>query len=141
MQRADRPSAPGLQPRKPLTPSNPDVKLLISLARVDVESRWCLSKISASDHIGLLRAVRDFESMTVNEVVHGKQRSQDYPLHALVKDARERLVELGLDDRDIIHRLRITGERRLFGFLEANRFYVVWWDPKHEIVPSHKKHT
>ena len=69
MQRADRPSAPGLQPRKPLTPSNPDVKLLISLARVDVESRWCLSKISASDHIGLLRAVRDFESMTVNEVV------------------------------------------------------------------------
>lgn len=139
--RADRPGSPGRVPRKPLTPSEPGTKLSISLARVDVGSEWCLSRICERDHVGLLRAIRDFESMTVQEVIHNKQRSQDYPLHDLVKSAQERLAELELDDRDVIHRLRITGERRLFGFVEDNRFYVLWWDPHYRIVPSRKKHT
>ncbi len=126
---------------KRLTPSEPDTKLVISLAWVDINSPWCLSHIESGHHRDLLQSIRNFESMTVNEIVHSKQGCQDYPLDDLIDQAYQRLVERELDDRDVVHRLRITGERRLFGFLEDNRFYVLWWDPHHEIVPSYKKHT
>lgn len=131
----------GDQPAKPLTPSDPDKKLIISFAWVDTDSRWCLSNIEQEHHRALLKCIRDFESMTVNDVVHGHQKCQDYPLDALIDEAFERLVELERDDRDVVHRLQITGKRRLYGFVENNRFYVLWWDPEHEIVPSYKRNT
>ncbi|MEU6129142.1 hypothetical protein ABZ805_08205 [Saccharopolyspora sp. NPDC047091] len=140
MHRAAAPSAEK-RPRLALTPGDPGTKLMVSLSKVDLNGSWCLTRITPEDHKTLLRSISAFESMTVNEVIHSHQRSQDYPLGDLAKPAWERLVELGLDDRDVIHRLRITGERRLFGFVENNRFYALWWDPRHEVVPSRKKHT
>jgi len=56
-------------------------------------------------------------------------------------DARQGLEELEYDDRDKISRLRITGEQRLYGFREGARFYVLWWDPHHEIWPSKLRNT
>ncbi|HMH92267.1 MAG TPA: hypothetical protein VK586_14425 [Streptosporangiaceae bacterium] len=37
--------------------------------------------------------------------------------------------------------IRFAGEPRLYGFRDRNVFHVVWWDPRHEIWPSRKKHT
>lgn len=57
--------------------------------------------------------------------------------------ATDRLIDLGYDDQDDIARLRINGKRRLYGFLPGGGpdFYVLWWDPLHEIWPSTKRHT
>ena len=59
------------------------------------------------------------------------------------KQARDRIVDLEYDDQTEIARLRISGKRRLYGFLPSGGpdFYVLWWDPEHEIWPSTKKRT
>ena len=33
------------------------------------------------------------------------------------------------------------GKQRLWGFLRAGVFHVLWWDPEHQIYPSWEKHT
>ena len=60
---------------------------------------------------------------------------KDYPLDAGLpnRSAQRRLVELELDDLDRISRLRIGQRQRLYGVREGAHFYVLWWDPQHEI--------
>lgn len=79
--------------------------------------------------------------MTVYQVFSGNGLGKNYPLPLPNEQANDRLRELEYDDRDEINCLRITGERRLYGFKEQSRFYALWWDPHHEIWPSRKKHT
>ncbi|MET7998485.1 hypothetical protein ABZU76_47210 [Amycolatopsis sp. NPDC005232] len=129
------------KPRREFTPSEPDSKLVILFSRVDVGGPWCLTEISQSDHAGLLGRIRDIESMTVHSVFSGNGLGKDYPLPLPNDQANGRLSELEYDDRDEINCLRITGERRLYGFREGPRFYALWWDPHHKIWPSRKKHT
>ena len=37
--------------------------------------------------------------------------------------------------------LRITGRKRVWGHREGVFFYVLWWDPNHEVCPSNMNHT
>ena len=133
----------GTSPRRTFTPSEPDSKVVILFSRVDLDSPWCLTKIEPSHHRDVLDRVREFESMTVHEVFfRGDEPGKDYLLHDLPNQAaQERLRELRLDDRDHISRLRMSGTGRLYGLRERERFYVLWWDPDHQIWPSRKKHT
>ncbi|CAL9328661.1 hypothetical protein SUDANB121_00035 [Nocardiopsis dassonvillei] len=81
--------------------------------------------------------------MTVNELFHrGDEPGKSYDIADLpTHEARERLEALSLADQTQISRLRLTGERRLYGFLDENVFHVVFWDPEHKVWPSKKKHT
>lgn len=131
------------RPRAEFTPSEPEGKVVVLFSRIDLDSHWCLTKISPADHRTLLERIKNVESMTVQEVFHrGDEPGKDYPLPNLPnKDALDRLRELTYDDRDQISRLRISGTGRLYGFREGVRFYALWWDPDHEVWPSKKKHT
>ncbi|MDX1890113.1 hypothetical protein [Mycolicibacterium sp. 050158] len=74
----------------------------------------------------------------------GSEEGKRYPAQELPNvDAISRLVELELDDQTEIARLRISGKRRLYGFLAegGQDFYVLWWDPNHEIWPSTPRNT
>lgn len=128
-------------PRRPRYLPSPDIAndlIVVRFNRVDVDSRWCLSTITTEDHRQLLGRLRGIESMTLHAVFSTDGRiGKDYQLDKGLpnKDANKRLEELGLDDLDFISRLRITGERRLYGIREANQFYALWWDPHHEIWP------
>lgn len=132
-------------PRKARTfnPTDPTDKVVVQFGRFDVDSQWCLSTIAPDELRTLLNRIKSFETMTVTEAFNqhdepGKDYSiADLPLNA----ALERLVELEYDDEDQISRLRVTGSGRLYGFRRNERFYALWWDPKHEIYPSKKKHT
>lgn len=105
-------------------------------------SPWCLTKISPADHAGLLGKIRQWETMTVHQLVdQGEEPGKDYLSTCIISAAQDRLRELTYDDRDRISRLRISGKKRLYGFREGHRFYVLWWDPEHEICPSHKRGT
>jgi len=55
--------------------------------------------------------------------------------------AKERLEALRLVDMTQISRLRIGSQGWLYGVRTDNVFHVVWWDPQHEMWPSHTKHT
>lgn len=81
--------------------------------------------------------------MKINEVFHfSSYPGTDYDIADIPNTTvLARLDEIGLSDMTKIYRLRQRGKPRLYGFLVANVFHVVWWDPNHEIWPSNRKHT
>lgn len=113
--------------------------------RLDVGGPWCISAASAESIRLLLRKLREFERMTVNEVFHSSSSGpgRDYrDLHLCPnRDVLERLRDLQMDDIDALSRLRLGGTERLFGVRCGNEFSVLWWDPFHQVWPSRLKHT
>ncbi|MBN9737302.1 hypothetical protein PP1_020025 [Pseudonocardia sp. P1] len=133
-------------PRRERTfnPGNTEGKVVVQLGKADVEGPWCLSRITPDDHVALLQRIASVESMTVREVFNtsGGGLGVDYQIDALPNaEAVRRLVTLEYDDETQISRIRVSGTGRLFGFRKGERFYVLWWDPLHEIWPSQLKHT
>ncbi|WP_155988904.1 hypothetical protein [Nocardiopsis sp. CNT312] len=110
---------------------------------VDHEGPWGFARVSGQDLCDLLRKLRDFERMSVRELFHQSGGlAKSYDVEGLPnKHARERLEHLRLADQTRISRLRMSGPGRLYGFVDANVFHVVFWDPEHRIWPSRKKHT
>lgn len=117
--------------------------LVWRFADADHEGPWAVAGAAEGGVLqGLLQAMGDFESMTIRELFHtGKEPGKQYDVPALPSATLARLTELEREDETKIARLRITGERRLYGFLRENVFHVLWWDPHHEVYPSFKKHT
>jgi len=107
---------------------------------VDIGGPWCLSEIAAHDLRSLLARLKDFESMSCTQVfAPGSEMGKIYEVASLPsKAARDRLLELEYDDQAELARVRINGKQRLYGFLpdRGPEFYVLWWDPRHEIWPS-----
>ena len=60
---------------------------------------------------------------------------------AIIDEAQRRLVKIGKDEQAQLFSLRMTGEMRLWGIRDVAILPVLWWDPKHEVCPSPKKHT
>lgn len=71
----------------------------------------------------------------------GAAGSHPIELHKLCKDARDRLTHLSHDDLDTVFSLRVTGEKRVICIHHGNIMRVLWFDPDHQVCPSHKKHT
>jgi len=87
----------------------------------------------------VLDKLKGFERMSWPEI--GSSGSHFIPLNMIVKEARQRLVELNLDDTDELYSLRVSGKVRLWGLRSNDKFSLLWWDPDHEICPSLLKHT
>lgn len=107
----------------------------------DWSGRWRFADL---DDFKVVEAqLRMFETQTINELFHnGKEPGKKYEVARLpCKEALERLEALGLSDQDEICRLRLSGTKRLYGFLVGTVFHIVFWDPEHEIWPTEKKHT
>lgn len=77
--------------------------------------------------------LRDFESMSWVDIEQAG--SHNVAVEQLCAEARERLQELQQDDVDELFSLRITGQRRVWGFRDANVFRFLWWDPEHRGCP------
>jgi hypothetical protein len=134
-----------IAPPKDFRPVVGEGLLRIRLGRLDVKGPWCLSEITAAHLQDLLARISSLETMQCSDLfAPGSEEGKKYPVAKLPnKSARDRLVEIDLDDATEIARLRISGERRLYGFLPDGGpdFYALWWDPKHEIWPSTKRNT
>lgn len=119
-----------------------DERLCWRFCHVDHDSRWSFGKVDGTNLRWLMERLSQLESMTTGEVFTGGYPGKEYDIEAIPTAAAvDRLDELGLGDMTRIGCLRLQGEPRLYGFLHTNVFHVVWWDPGHEIWPSHKKHT
>lgn len=112
---------------------------------VDRDGPWGFDKVDGAAFGAVMDKLKSFETMTVNELFAvDSQHGKDYSLAALQeanRDACRRLEELKHDDLDHISRLRLGGRKRLYGYRLLNVFYLIWWDPEHEVYPSRKKHT
>lgn len=141
----NQPSAiPKHVPRpKQFQPTVGDGYLRVRFNSVDLEGRWCMGSIDSGHFRDLLERLRSFESMKCADVfARGSEIGKTYTVSKLpAKEARDRLVDLEYDDQTEIARLRISGKRRLYGFLPDGGpdFYVLWWDPEHEIWPSNRE--
>ncbi len=59
----------------------------------------------------------------------------------LCSKAQKRLIDISKDDCDELFSLRIMVRQRIRGIKDGNILWLLWWDPEHEVCPSHKKHT
>ena len=128
---------------KAFQPPNGEGCLRIRLSHLDVGGPFCLTDIEKAHFVDLIDRVKSLESMKRSVVfAPGSEEGKVYAVADLPsKVARDRLVELEYDDQTEIARLRISGERRLYGFIAEGSldFWALWWDPEHEIWPSSKK--
>lgn len=79
------------------------------------------------------------ETLSEQDLARGGSHSIE--LHKLSKEARDRLVELKLDDVDSLFSIRCSGKERVFCIHRQQYLRVLWYDPEHSVCPSPKKHT
>lgn len=96
----------------------------------------------------LLGKLIDFEQITWGEILRTTRNSKssnntsshNIPIDRLIKDAQNRLEELNIYE-DELFSLSLDNKKRLWGILDSGVLRIIWYDPKHEICPSHKKRT
>jgi hypothetical protein len=113
---------------------------LWSFASLDVGSTWCWSNMTPDLLIQVLARFKNLETMTWGDIKR-TTGSHNVETYRLVKEARDRLEEIGLEYIEELFSLRVTGERRVWGILDNHVLRILWWDPEHEICPSVLKHT
>ena len=108
--------------------------------QIDSGSPWDLEKIGQGDLSELLTFLRSISHSTIGELFHGNGPGKHYTdLHSgMSAPALRRLVEL-YSGQDYVHRLRLSGKKRLFGILVGSEFSILWWDPEHDVWPSKRR--
>jgi hypothetical protein len=102
---------------------------------IDVGGQWCWTKLKDTTLSKVLQKLSDFETMTWKEIL-GK-RHHHLSWDSLSPEAQKRIRELDiLDYADYIYSLAIEGKPRVIGLLRDHIFYILWWDPDHEVCPS-----
>jgi hypothetical protein len=82
----------------------------------------------------------EFEKLTWDEIFQNRLHHR-VQVENICPEARRRLCEIELDDYDELVSLGITNVARVLGVRNGFKFSVLWWDPQHQVCPSHKKHT
>lgn len=57
------------------------------------------------------------------------------------KEANERIKKMQIDDEvnsGALYSFSLTNKMRVWGLRYENRFYILWYDPKHEVYPIKK---
>ena len=66
-----------------------------------------------------------------------RKRNHYQEVSTLCSAAQSRITQLKLDEifPEQMFRFRLDGPGRLWGFLVAGIFYVLWWDTDHKVYP------
>lgn len=111
------------------------------IGRIDMDGCWGYAGIDRPTLMGdIFPKLKHYESMTWGEITRDPKYNHSVDVWKLIKPARERLGVLGIDEESLF-RFRLKGKQRVWGIRDRNIFHILWWDPLHEICPSHKKHT
>lgn len=78
----------------------------------------------------------EFENKNWNEITKGGSHPIAVP--DLCQDARDRLVEIQLDDLEELLSLRLTGVNRVWCWKSGHIVMPLWWDPDHKVYPVKK---
>lgn len=99
------------------------------------------------NHQLVLEKIIDYSSMTWSQIkqqTHDNNKSKNHEISVskLSSEAKKRIKEKQLDeDTDSIFSIALQNKIRIIGIREDEKFHVLWYDPKHEVCPSKKKHT
>lgn len=107
---------------------------------VDWAGSWGWSDVPAQTILAeIVTKLHEYETMLWADF--RGQRNHDVEVNSLCPAARRRLEDLGKDDLDTLFSIRIDAKRRVWAERQLTCLHVLWWDPAHEVCPSHKKHT
>jgi len=107
---------------------------------MDLEGPWSCKRVGRDELLNIREHLASFESMTWTEIQQ-PAKSHFVETDRIIRDAFKRLQEIKQDDTDQLFSLRISAQCRLWGIRDGDTFKILWWDPKHEICPSEKRHT
>jgi hypothetical protein len=111
------------------------------ISKLEVTAPFGWHEVSGEELHDIRKRLSHFESMTLHEIfVVARKQNHPVPVSDLCKHARDRLVQLRMLV-DQLYSLRLSGEQRVWCTLTENVLTLLWWDPKHEVCPSTKKHT
>jgi hypothetical protein len=106
---------------------------------VDLEGPWGWRDVPAElIFTEIVPKLHEYESMRWADFAG--TRNHDVDTADLCDDARRRLAEVR-PDLDSLFSIRLTGTKRVWAERSLTRLNVLWWDPKHEVCPSRKRHT
>lgn len=110
-----------------------------TLESIDLDGPFGWHAVPAAELLtSVIPRLLSLQTMTWSELL--AVGCHEIEITAIVKEARERLTELGYEI-ETIYSVRVTGRCRVFGVKDGAIFRVLWWDPEHQICPSQKKHT
>lgn len=104
--------------------------------RVAVPHGW--QAISRVQMLAVIERLKRFESMRWGEI----EGPDNHWIEAkdLIRSARA-CLERDWQGADQVFSLRIDGATRIFGIIDHQVFYILWYDPNHIVCPAPKKHT
>ena len=112
------------------------------ISRIELIASYSWQNLNAEKLREIHIKLSNFESMTWREILlDSKKQNHTVPIGSLSKQARDRLIEMNLDDLDELTSLRLSGPERIWGILNQGTMELLWWDPRHEVYPSLKKNT
>ena len=122
-----------------------DQKMDWSADQADIEDEWswgkrsCLSDDWDSELLPFLTGYSEKTWLEIySERTGGGNRKQKhifYNVEDICEEAQLRLLALERDDVDCVFRFRLSGKQRLYGIQQMPVFFVLWWDPEHNIYP------
>jgi len=116
-------------------------RIMFRMSLMDGSGPWGFAGLSTDDVKRIAAACKSFESMTRNELIN-VSGNKPIDWESMCNEAQGRAAELELNlFGDGLWELRLSGTGRLWGLLDGHCFYVVWWDPDHEVCPSMKRNT
>ncbi len=126
--------------------SSDGLKIAWCFDRVDRSGKFAFDPFRSDfDHKEMIEKIISYGSMTwadLKRQTHdgGKSKHHFLMLESLSPDAVERVKQLLSEEEfDSVFSLALQNVLRIIGVRRDEKFYVMWYDPKHEFCPSHRK--
>lgn len=106
----------------------------------DLDGPYSCAKFTYGDFVQLWNRLRAFETKNPDEL----RRTGSFhiiPIPDFCKEAKDRLMEINLDDLEELYSFRMDGACRLFCMKHENLFCILWWDNDHKACQVEKSHT
>lgn len=118
---------------------DPNGSPLLCFSRFDPFPEWN-EKNHASDQSNFLDMavkIRDCVcKRSWGEIKQAKDKEHEVALPELSESARKRLKELMLDDVQSVFTFRFSNLERFCGVVVDRVFFVLWWDPFHQVATT-----
>jgi hypothetical protein len=138
---ARQPPNTGKQPRGGnLAPNVSTMLFKWRCDKLDWDGDWSWHQTDVQLVLGeIIPKLHEFENMTWGSI-EGPTGSHFVSCGDLCKEAQERLNVIR-EETDELFSLRLTGAHRIWGIRDIAILRIIWWDPKHSVCPSVRKHT
>lgn len=114
--------------------------LVWKMASVDCGGPWSWDQLQCSEFLkDVWEKMRHFETMTWDSM--NREQHHMVSVSSMIPRAQKRLRQLGRDQLQFLASFRFNGKKRIWAHRTGNEFWLLWWDPNHEVCPSLKKGT